>query len=105
MQVVTSWILGEGPCGPDCNLADIGRSTLGTRREQEVAHANDFYFGNYSVLYEESSQKTVVSLLDAMATTMSEHVDGVDETDRWEQERMAFSFVVPSEYLNGQIFI
>jgi len=92
IQLITRWILGKGPCGPDCIVTDIGRSTLKTRKQVQALHGDDFYFGNFSTGYSHNSVMTVDSLHDVMATTVSETVIGVDDVDLWEEDSMSFSF-------------
>lgn len=95
MRVTTRWVLGRGPCGPDCNIKDIGRSTLSSRKQQEALYSDSFYFGNFTITQTQGSVRFVDVLNDVMATTVSESLVGMDDVERWEEESMFFSFLVP----------
>lgn len=95
VHITTRWILGKGPCGPDCNIKDIGRSTLDSRKQQESLHSDISYFGNFSTTQTQGTALYVDILNDVIVTTMSESVVAVDEVEKWEEDSMAFSFLFP----------
>lgn len=48
ITVITGWVLGKGPCGPTCNVGDVGRSTRDSRRGVIIASGDRARFGNWS---------------------------------------------------------
>ena len=44
---LTSWVLGQGPCGANCTQANVGDSTTAHRRN--VTDVDPYYFGKWSL--------------------------------------------------------
>lgn len=48
ITVITGWVLGHGPCGPNCSVTDVGKPTHHSRASVIQATGNPSIFGNWS---------------------------------------------------------
>ncbi|XP_053389988.1 uncharacterized protein LOC123552583, partial [Mercenaria mercenaria] len=96
IELITGWVLGKGPCGPGCNSSDIGRSTRSTR--SLMTRTYPYYLGTYTFDYlNKTTSKTETKDINALVfSTYNETVIAVSETERWEQELLHLSFIMPT---------
>ncbi|KAL4237882.1 hypothetical protein ACF0H5_002592 [Mactra antiquata] len=93
--MLTGWVLGTGPCGPNCDRTRVGTSTLTSRKITEQQKSNDLYFGNFTVDYAVNGNTVVDIVNTEVHNSMTETVLAVNENAKWEQEIAQFSFTLP----------
>ncbi|XP_052767866.1 uncharacterized protein LOC128208348 [Mya arenaria] len=93
MEIISGWVLGTGPCGPNCSRADVGRSTKPSRQMMETLTNDSIYFGNFTTDFKRGNE-VIKPLHDRMLQNYTEVVLAVNEIAKWEQELLKFSFVV-----------
>ncbi|XP_053396081.1 uncharacterized protein LOC128556142 [Mercenaria mercenaria] len=96
IELITGWVLGKGPCGPGCSRRDIGRSTRSTRPLMTRTYLD--YLGNYTSDYvNRSTGKWETRDMNALVlSTYNETVIAVSEHEKWEQDILHFSFIMPT---------
>ncbi|KAK3755389.1 hypothetical protein RRG08_026119 [Elysia crispata] len=100
MTIVTGWELTEGPCGPNCSVADIGRSTVVTRAEFINRTGDSEYFGRWSLesRYVDSSVGRS-DITDHVNKNIQGRVNNINVPTRWMQEIAHFVINInSSEY-------
>lgn len=84
-------MLGKGPCGPSCNIADTGRSTRSTRPAVETLHP--YSLGNFSLV----SRHGTTDIGARVNKTYNETIISVNMLKHWEQETMHFSVIMEKD--------
>ncbi|GFO49255.1 integrin beta-like protein a [Plakobranchus ocellatus] len=100
MTIVTGWELSKGPCGPNCSVDDIGRSTELTRAEMINRTGDREYFGKWSleIGYANTSVGRA-SITDHVNKNIRGRVNNVNLPTRWMQEIAQFEVnITNSEY-------
>ena len=64
MTVITGWVLGKGPCGPGCSVADVGSQTHDRRLQVIRDTGNPAIFGNWSTEQELGGQIWIDDITD-----------------------------------------
>ncbi|KAL4236938.1 hypothetical protein ACF0H5_005324 [Mactra antiquata] len=91
VELITGWILGNGPCGPSCTNTSIGTSTLSTRKQLESVDPN--VFGKFFV--DSNEYCAGVDCVDyTIKHSMTEEVYALNAEARWEQDISKFSVIV-----------
>ncbi|XP_025104810.1 uncharacterized protein LOC112570537 isoform X1 [Pomacea canaliculata] len=88
VTLVTGWVLGLGPCGPNCTVGDVGQSTH-DRRLQTIQQRHDTtYFGGWTL--EEQRRFGELADVDDVTDEVSRNLTGrvsmVSEKLQLEQE-------------------
>ncbi|GFR65259.1 carboxyl-ester lipase [Elysia marginata] len=97
MTIVTGWELDKGPCGPNCTVADIGRSTVVTRAEFINRTGDSEYFGRWSL--ESRYPDTSVGrsdITDHVNKNIQGRVNNINIPTRWMQEIAHFEVNINS---------
>lgn len=93
VEIVTGWKLGEGPCGRNCSLSDVGKLTNDWRVQADHIKGTSGFFGNFSTYNTESGYRDIISIV---RSNFSEHVISVNVKRQWEQESLKFSLEMES---------
>ncbi|XP_060582136.1 uncharacterized protein LOC132738608 isoform X2 [Ruditapes philippinarum] len=95
IELITGWVLGEGPCGPGCTKSDIGRSTRLTR--PQMVTTNPDYLGKFLKEHKSNASTQLIPMDTRVNSTYNETVIAISEKGNWEQEIMHFSVIMEKD--------
>nr|KAG5712298.1 hypothetical protein BaRGS_023877 [Batillaria attramentaria] len=100
VTLITSWVLGKGPCGPGCGPDDVGTTTH-DRRLQIIANTHDpVIFGNWSTERKRSviSHAEFQDITDTVTQNIQGRVASVSTRLNFEQEIAHFDLDIDKGY-------
>lgn len=97
-ELITGWVFGKGPCGPQCAPTDIGKSTKISR--QQVLNVYDNSWLGYFNMHCAANLATQQEMTSIVLSNYTETVIGLSLYGHWEQELLLSSFQLPENMEN-----
>ncbi|KAL3836575.1 hypothetical protein ACJMK2_021997 [Sinanodonta woodiana] len=105
LDVISGWVLGQGPCGINCSRESINSKTTNTKEEILHKQGDKYFFGKWTVEYGMTHHAAAaLEISDYVHDNMEERVIAMNEKAGWEQDWMTLRYhIIPnSSYIDIQ---